>query len=106
MRERIIRFLLSYIDVASAEEFSEADIKTIDDWLNSSSTHRGFTKYLRSRDRAFVQAMVNLPLSVEAERAKFYEYRGARLEIARLMKRAISSNEKRTKAIKDDEETE
>jgi hypothetical protein len=94
------RFLLSLLDVPSLEEFDEGDMKQIDDWLSSNVTHNGFIKYVKARDRAFVQTMMKSPIETESDRHAYYVLEGRRLENARLMARATAVSEARSKKVR------
>lgn len=94
VRTRIIRFVLSLLDIPSIDELDAKDQKQIDDWLKLSAGHRGFHLYTKARDRAFVEAIMKLPIETEANRRNYYEFMGARQENARLYHRAAALSNK------------
>lgn len=98
LRAWLRRTLLSLLDIPALEEFDLGDMKQIEDWLSSSGTHQGFIKYVKSRDRAFVQTMMKCPIETEQDRHQYYVLEGRRLENARLHSRVLAANEKRKKA--------
>lgn len=94
VRTYIRRLALSLLRIPSGEELDPKEQKLIDDWLRLSVGHQGFHIYTKARDRAFVEAMMKLPIETENQRRTYYEFQGARLENARLYHRAESLSKK------------
>lgn len=89
IRDILRRLFLRTLDIPSIDEFDEKDQKQIEEWLKLSVGQRGFHAYVKSRQRAFAQAMIGLPIETEKGRRTYYEYAGGLMEITRLYNRSV-----------------
>lgn len=89
------RWLIRSVDIPSIDDFDEKDMKLIEDWLYMSSGHRGFYAYLKARDRAIAQTLVNLDVDRREDRKQYHQLTGRRLEALRLKERAERVKKKR-----------
>lgn len=87
LKDKIKRLLLSSV-IPSMDDFDLDDQKLINDWLLMSSGHKGFYTYLKARDRAHAQSIVDLDPKDKDLALKKEFLDGGRMEIVRLKARA------------------